>query len=288
MFNFLEKPFGLYITDEYIQAVQLAGNIKNLKIKTSIRKQLPAGIVVNGEVVDGKRLAGEINALPIKTKKCFLSIPEKQIYEHIFLFPPSLPEKDIIPNLEKLISETIPTPINELKYDYSALLMGNALVVFVTAIKQVVLAKYNEVLKEYCKLQPIIFEPEYLSLLRNIPKDFNVDRSFLLVDINGDKTSWYILWGGYVFDSGTVMQELGVATKEFHEKTNHTIDEILFSGDTSKMSLVQQGIVSIINTPVTIIDKYRVGTDQYKTACGLALNGVGVKLNCEINFLKKK
>lgn len=310
MFKFIkkileDKAFGLWITDTYVQVIQVEGDVQNFKIKSYGHKPLPAGIVVNGEIHDEKKLAQNIiellkvSAPPIKGKKCYVALPENQLYEQLFFLPATLQENDLRAKLEPLISETIPIPFHELKYDYFSVLTENGWAVFVIAIKREVLAQYYEVVKHYCGLQPLIFEPESLSLLRNLPKKFSTEKSYFLMDIHGDNAYWFILWGEHVFDSGVieleafklnetvVFQDFEPAIKEFHEKTGRKIDELVLLGDKIRILLMQKDLSSIVDAPQVIIEKYRIGNDQFKIACGLALKGKGISLDSEIDFTKK-
>lgn len=313
MFDFLKNlfsapPFALYVADTYVQAVELKEENKIAVIKNFGHRQLAAGIVKNGEIINGKKLAQEIMALlneckpaPIKLKKCCIALPESQIYEIIFHLPLQLKGNEFTVILEKLIAENIPISFHELRYDYHVSVHETNQVVFVAAIRQEILLQYLEVTKYFCQLNPIYFEPEILSLLRNIPHNFTSDEGIFLLNLWDDKMFWFLLWEGVFFDSDFVlMSELSLnedilitdlqnILAIFREKTNRIVSAMVVSGESNHQAgSLRKKLESNFRIPVSMFDKYKVGEEKYKITCGLGLKFIGKEcdVGVNINFIK--
>lgn len=319
MFDFFEKlvpdnAFGLYVTDKYIQALQLKKVEKKGQVAAIGQRNIPSGTVKNGEILEERTLAKEIQILlsttkpsPIKSKKCIVAIPENQSFEHIFYLPASLKGDEFKEQLDKLVEGTIPLPFYEAKYDYSVSLHDKIQVVFVVAARRLIIAQYYEVLKKFCGLEPAIFEPESLSLLRNIPIKLGADNGTILIDIKGDKINWFSLWGTDIFDScsvakqeyenepGTLIKSLQKAVDSFKKMTARNIVNIVISGSRKDAKTLSESIKKVLNLPINVIDKCIVAPklnedadpDQFKIVSGLALKGMGIGVQIQINLLKK-
>jgi Tfp pilus assembly PilM family ATPase len=307
---FSETPFGLHITDSYIQIVQLEGEPTSPKVKVIKQKNIGSGVVKNGAVLMEKTLGDSIKTLlaeipdgAIKTKKCFITSPETKSFEHIFYLPVLLEGGEFTKNLEKMISETIPMPLYELKYDYSIAIYGKVKVVFVVAVPKIIIAQYYDVVKNQADLDPVAMEPESLSLLRNIPIKLEKDNGIIIIDLDNEKATWFVFWDDDIFDSNVISSsdtagdpnylknDIARSIKEFNELTKRTISSILLSGGVKTELESMQKLMSELGVPVSIIEKYRINlakpedNDNYKTAIGLALGGIENDL--KINLLKK-
>lgn len=316
MFEFLKKllpgkPFALYITDEFIQALQLGGSSKSPKILAGGEKEFNAGVVKDGEILQEKPLAdgikkflAELKPHPITSKKCFVAFPEAQSYEYVFHLPVEVKGKDFDVRLEKLIGETIPLPLHEVKYDYHVSVSGEMQIVFVVAIKRLIIAQYYEVIKNYCGLIPVFLEPESLSLLRNIPLNFDKVKNFFLINIRGGAIIWFSFLGKDVVDSNTI------SLNEFKEKPNLFLDDLkkartsfnnlvgadmtyaFVSGDNGIASAIKGLIESGLSIPVATVQKYRflpgiADASKFNVVSGLALKSIGFDMGLDINLLKK-
>lgn len=307
---FSETPFGLYITDNYIQIAQLDGELSAPTLKVIKQKNIASGIVKNGSVLMEKTLGDNIKTLLaeipegiIKTKKCLVASPEIKSFEHIFYLPVSLEGEDFIKNLEKMIEETIPLPLYELKYDYNVAIYGKVKVVFVVAVPKIVIAQYYDVIKNQSDLEPIGMEPESLSLLRNIPIKLEKDSGIILIDLDPGKATWFAFWDDDIYDSNVISSaetagdtdylknDIARSIKEFNELTKRNISTIFISGGVKTELESMQKLMSTLGIPISIIEKYRINlakpedNDNYKTVIGLALGGL--TNDVKINLLKK-
>ncbi len=301
------KPFGLYITDEYIQAIQFTGDKKAPTLQAIGQKQLAKGVVVNGELLNEKALAAEITQLlasttphPIKDKKCLITIPSSQCYEHIFYLPIGLNDDELKSQLDMKVKESIPLPFSEVKYDYSSHTVGKVKVVYVVAARREIIAQYYDTTKTLCGLSPEILEPESLSLLRNINVEFEANKAVILVDIHGNKISWFEMWCKSVVDSNIIEKEglfedLQKSVNTFKANTKVDVSGIYISGNANDATVLAEELKTAMRLPVKVLSQYRIAPKtpaqtnplQFKIAAGLALKGIGVDIQTEINLLKK-
>lgn len=310
------KALGIYVTDHFIQIMQLKKEGEAIVIHSVGEKIIPHGMVKNGEVMQEKELAEEITSLlpelkpyVSEEKRCICAIPESQVFEHIFYLPNKLKGDELLENLEKLIEETIPLPFYELQYSYSISLHGNVQVVFVTAVRRLIVAQYYQVLKTFAKLDPIIFEPESLSLLRNLPLNFTKDEGLVLIHLDGQKINWFTVWSGNIFDSSSVriedfkknpasfVESITQSISAFEITTKRKIMNIYIAGDLEKAPELKQSIETTIKQiPIKHIDKYKITfqpkegetMSQFKIVSGLALKGLQIDGKTKINLLTKE
>ncbi len=296
---FPQESFGLRITDQSITILQLEGKDQHLNIRASGEAKITPGTVKNGEIIKPKALSNLIKTLlvqskpkPITGRNCYLSIPEAQCYEHIFYFPSNLPESKLREELDQKVAETIPLPFFEIKYDYSKTLCGNIFVVFVVAVRREVIAQYYEVAKKYSDLNPVGFEPESLSLKRNIPIDLGKDEGTILIHIKSKKTRWYLLWKETVFDSNDTSIEKDLATdlkrstEAFSKSTKRKVSQIIISGPQKEANELMEALSKDVKLPISIIKNYKLDDANLKVVSGLALSEFEIEEG-RINLLKK-
>ncbi len=304
---FKKHKLGLYITDNYVQAIQLRGVGGRINIKGVGHKDLQSGIVQNGEIIQDKLLAKNINALletlKLKSKQCAFAIPESQSYEHIFYIDSSVKNKEFISRLEKLISEYIPMPFNEIIYDYKITDYGKISAVFVVAANKNILTKYYNLLDKLCGLKPTVFEPESISLMRNIPLNFQKDTGVILIDVQSNDLRWYLIWKNYIFDCGLternntseLVKNLNATSIAFNTTTKRQVNQVFVSGNKEEA----YRIIEIINEGMKIkaehITNYRINltgnvkfSDKYKIVSGLALHGLDSHGDNNINLVIKQ
>lgn len=306
---------GIYVTDHYIQVMELKEEGGGISVNGVGERVIPQGTVKNGEVLLEKQLAVEIASLlpelkphASEFKKCICAIPEGQVFEHIFYLSNELEGEEFKESLEKLIEETIPLPFYELQYSYSISLHGNVQVVFVAAVRRLIVAQYYQVLKTFAQLDPIIFEPESLSLLRNIPLDLSKDEGMVLVHLDGQRMNWFTVWSGNIFDSSSIkieefkknpasfVNDISQSITAFETTTKRKIMNIYIAGDLEKAPELKQAIeINIPQISLSHVDKYKIAlapregefVSQFKIVSGLALKGLHLDQGPNINFLTK-
>jgi len=317
MFEFIKKllqedAFGLHISDRQIKAIQLIKEGKEIKILSIAQKDIAAGIVKHGRVLKEQSLAKEIlllleGAYPqaIKQKHCIVSISEQQIVEQIFFLNKDLKEKEVNEQLTELIEETIPAKEHQMKYNYVETENPDSKMIFVVGTKREVLAQYYDILKTMCELKPIVIEPDYISLMRNIDFDFIKNECTLFINLIEGKINYYTIWKGYIFDSNTIevlefttnpikfINDLKQSIDTFVDESNQNIKAILFSIESMEDIKIKERIERGIGKKITLVEKYRFnpikksakGINTFKIATGLALRGIGASFETDINIL---
>lgn len=302
MLSFLDKikaafaskssTFGLNITDEYVQVLQLdsGGKVKGIG-----ERKIPVGTVVKGRLVQEKLLAKDIQTVikdsGVRGSNCVVALPESQVYEHIFYLPIEIKGEEFKKALDKLVEETIPMHFHEVKYDYKTTTHGKINVVATVAVKREIIAQYYEVIRTYADLTPVILEPASLSLLRNIPIEFAADKGTILLNIEKQSTEWFALWSKDVFDSSSVeksdistgskelIKDILNAQKSFESTTKRNITSILVSGSKAEADALVKQIAPTIKTPITVVEKLKLSEvsvegktpENFKIVAGLAL-----------------
>jgi type IV pilus assembly protein PilM len=188
---FLQKPFGLNISDFSIELVSLSGSVENPKLLALGRKELPEGIVRDGKVLKKKELEillkdliSKPNFGKIKTKKFVFSIPESKIFVYSFLIPDSK-EKNIFDLVKEKAKENFPYSLEELFLDFEV----KEKEVLIIACPKEIVDDYLAVFSD-CKISPLVIESESLSLGRALVEDQKVS---LISDI-GSKYSHFTLF----------------------------------------------------------------------------------------------
>lgn len=284
MFDFIKNLFnhgyfGIQITDSAIKVVQINDNT----INSVITHPIPQGYVKNGEITQEKLLAEEIsNTLkeadpkPITAQKCHCIIPEEQCYEQIYYFKKGIDENELKINIDHAIQESIPIPFSEIKYDYQIKEIGNTLIVFVVAVKKIIIAQYYEVLKQYCGLQPVSFEPASMSLMRNLPFNFNTEENAIIIHPIDGKIYVHAIWGNMVFDTtinsfddcknGQLVTDIINTMNSFKKNTNRYIHSIILCGNKEKNAVITQSLKAHITIPLKTVTQFRINnlniTDQ--------------------------
>ncbi len=313
---FPPKAFGLHINDQWCQAMEIDQFLNRPKIKSVEHHPLPAGLIKNGEIIDEILFAAEVKKLlekckpkAVSRKKCIIAIPESQSYEQIFYIPIETPKKELKTRLDQMVSESIPLPFHQIKYDYHLTKKDKFYVAFVVAVKKEILAQYYDVLNHHCNIKPLIAEPESISLLRNIPLKSEQQNNTLVLDIKEDKIISFSFWEKIVVDSNILSKELlntnsaqFISAIEssldlFKELTGSAITQILISGPLDQAQQLQEALKTKVDIHnLHLIDKYRLEikvsniryANEFKVVAGLALRGIGISIEPDINLLKRQ
>lgn len=319
MFEFIKnifgdknKPFGLCINDTYVRVLQLDGDSQNIRLKACAERGLTAGVVSGGKVIQEQVLAAEIKALlagakpsAIDSRDCLFALPEGQSFEHVFYLPVELRGRELKERLDILVEETIPFPFDQIHFAYSVSLHGNVQVVSVVAAKKEAVDQYVRILKNLCGLNPLVFEPSFLSLLRNVPRSFGGDKGTLLINVGERRMEWFSFWDEDVFDANVlVLNEFGdgftmliddlkKSLELFVAKTGRSISSVLVAGDAAHVPSMLEALKAL-GLPVEQLLNYRFlpvlqepgAAQKFRVVAGLALKGLGVDIKTQINLLK--
>ena len=304
MFDFVKniwssRGFALYMADDFVQVMELSNDSKTgIKIAAYNHVVLEEGIIVNGEIIKGQALAKVIKLAlsqakprPIKETKCFVVIPENQLYERVFVLPPVVPGQQDNKVIEALIKGSFPFGDFEYKYDYKILTFeNNVRYAFVVAVKRLVVAQYYETVKQFCTLKPALLEPEHSSLLRNMAslRALKSDVGTIVIDCCKNEFSWFVVYKKMVFDVTTfsiadlknneslISAELQKVADLLTQMTSKPVQAIVLSGDATNTELVKAFLININNQlPVIVNNKFAVGNESFRVIGGLGLLSIG-------------
>jgi Tfp pilus assembly PilM family ATPase len=313
MFNFFKgKPFGLVITDDTLQVIQLEERKKKLHIKAIGEKKLQKGIVKNGKIFQEKILGTLITQLlastipsPIRQKQCIVVLPETQSYEHIFYLPTDLKGTALEKMIEKKAATAIPLNFVETKYNYKVYRLFKTQVVFMVAVNRIILASYYQVLKIFCDLQPMILEPASLSLLRNIPLNFKPNQGLILIHAEAQEINWFLFWQGLIFDSNSISnkqfktepqalkEDLKKSMLFFEENTGQKITAITLSGQQGITQVLEAELKNAFEASINKSSHHRVELagseipEGFEVVLGAALKPFIKETSIPINLLKQ-
>ncbi|MFH1012477.1 MAG: hypothetical protein V1760_01895, partial [Candidatus Peregrinibacteria bacterium] len=183
-------------------------------------------------------------------------------------------------------------------------------IVFVVGVRRVIIAQYYEILKMFCGLSPVAFEPESLSLLRNLPPKWDAKQSVALVYTKENSASWFLLWNGFIFDSSTTSFTEGKGIEEalandlkksellFEKNTALKITQVIVTGKSELMPSIEKALKEKIPVPITVMQESMVplqglnigNAEAFSSACGAALKGIGLEgaVPIAINLIKKE
>ncbi|MFA5828892.1 MAG: hypothetical protein WC843_00130 [Candidatus Gracilibacteria bacterium] len=308
MFNFFKKrPFALHINDSVLQLMRISGNLENPKMEIFFSKNLTPGIVVNGEIKKNEELKVLVLELVNKAKldlknELVVSFSEMQSYENTFYYDGFVDEESILGFLYKKMGTIMPVAADQLKYDYIVYGLGDLKIVFMVAIKSDLARNYEKFLKTDCGLNPIAFEPEILSLLRNVNFPTTMTQGYVFISVRDNAINWYLMSKGLIFDSNTaninklpeLIKDLQKSIANFKGKTHQDVKNILIAGaGTEPLS----SSLKDLKIQVEAFEKYRVSTpadlqnssvNDFNILAGAALKKIpGIVKHFEINLFKK-
>jgi len=199
------KKFGLDISDNSIEVMQLAKKMGKPRLVSYGRVKLEGEVVKDGIIKKPDVLAKYIkDALasaqpkPIVAKECILSLPESKIYTHVFKFPSNLTKDQIKNSLPYEAEKVIPFTSKEIFFDFK--IIGkekNIQKVFYAATEYNVIESYNQVLKKL-EIKPAAFELESVSTARSLVKGPDKKIPVMIMDIGARSTNSSIFFNGAI------------------------------------------------------------------------------------------
>lgn len=298
------KPFGLYITDSFVQVAQLGAKNGKVEISAAGQRPLPVGTVENGEIKNKKALADEIGALlkeakpsPILEKDCIVAIPENQLFEYVFVLPATLKENELKAKIKELVTGTIPLQQNEILYRYIIETDEKNHLVHVYAAKKTVIVDYHDLIRNLCQLEARGYEPESIALTRCLSAKFTPKSGSILLYHRDEKLFWFSLIGDKAFESGIIsipttpnatgqlLTELSESALTMDQKTGVEIKEIIVPEELQAiLPDLQAGMNNAFPSTKITPEKYLLGNYHYKVSCALALKSFQPAQKLEINF----
>ncbi|MFA6099217.1 MAG: type IV pilus assembly protein PilM [Patescibacteria group bacterium] len=188
---FGKKAFGLDISDTSIEALEIKKQLGKLAVSVYARKLLEPGVVENGRILNKQKLTAALKDLVgagnFSQKNVVLSIPESKTFIHVFKMPGVISREHLGDSVMFQAEEVIPLAFDRAYHDYQIIekTPEHQSVVFVAAFKETI-DHFREAL-EVAGLNPVVFEPESVSLIRSLVHE-DTPEGVALVDI-GARTS---------------------------------------------------------------------------------------------------
>src|SRR3989338_7702610 len=106
---------GIDVSDFSVEAISLEKSLGKPKVRAYNRVILPMGAVHDGNIQDPQRLTEALencfaNATPspIRNTFCALSLPESQVFSHVFQYPTVFTRSEIRKNLLYEVEAELP------------------------------------------------------------------------------------------------------------------------------------------------------------------------------------
>ena len=129
---FSKKIIGLDFPDYSIEVAEMELHKGKTTLLSFNRTIIPSDVIKKGKIQDEdelkkivKKLLANSNPTPIETKDVAVIFPSSKVLTHIFTFPASLSEKEIIKALPFQAETVIPYTIEDIYYDYSIIIKDN-------------------------------------------------------------------------------------------------------------------------------------------------------------------
>ena len=230
MFGFSKKTFGLDISDDSIEIMELSSLDK---ISSFGRIELPLGVVEDARILKEEVLIKAIQSLidkvkpkKLSTRRVVMAIPESKVFSSFFRLPLSLKNNEIKGILENEAESKLPVKKSEVYTDFlvTSTSKGKQEIFFAAVLRETV-NNYCKLL-EKLKLTPFVFEMESFAQARAILKDgIANNNAFLILDIGARKTVLSIFNNNIIRVSAVLPRGGNNFTNQIAQKLNLTKEE---------------------------------------------------------------
>ncbi|MEY2664731.1 MAG: type 4 fimbrial biosis protein PilM, type pilus assembly protein PilM [Candidatus Parcubacteria bacterium] len=261
---------GLHISDDAVRIIQFVQGLKGLEVRKHGMRALPRGVVDAGFIKDEKALGTILKELvtELGITSVTASLPEEKMY--LFkLDVPSLNEKEIRQTIEFKLEENVPlSPADAVFYfDIvpSPVAGSGKHTVMVSVAPRKVIDTYLSVLTG-AGLTVTSFEVEARALARAfVPK--SAPDCELIVNVMNHKTGLYIVSGGVVSFTSTVLWGGALVTEAIAKEFGKTPEEAELlkrnagyhdAQDTKKVLTAVAGTVGVLQKEIEKVYSYWV------------------------------
>ena len=235
MLKFLRfNVLGIDISDFSIEVISLRRGVGKPRVSAYGRIKLPPGIVKNGKILKPTPLIENIEKLlknakpqPIKDRLCLLSLPESQIFTHVFRLPAGFDKDKIRKSILYEIERIIPLSLQESYFDFIITQKDKETQeIFYAATYKSLVHQYIEVLRE-AGLIPVAFDLESASLARALIKKTIIEKNHgtLLVDIGARTTNVGVFVNENISGSLTIPIAGDFFTKKISKGLNVSLEQ---------------------------------------------------------------
>lgn len=238
MFNFFQKPVGLYIKDHEVIAVKVKKRSEP-SLEQVVKMTLTPGVVENGIIRDEKSLIQTLRSVQaaMRSKACVVALPVSKCYTAVLEFPPGMKMEEMKQAMRERASTVIPVDASDLIHDLSVLYYAKDLkaIGFIAAFEKTIFDQYKKVL-DAAGWKQREFVLETLALLKIIPYKLGVLPYFMLCHTEHQRTFVSSVMEGRVFDgvvTPNLKEDFFNLFQSFSEQTRQLPSHVLVSGDSS-------------------------------------------------------
>lgn len=185
-----KEAFGLDISDSSIEVLQLKKEGDTSSLFAANRVKIKKGLFLDGYILRPDQLAPIIVQLmqtakprPIDTGSVVISVPESQVFTHIFRLPKEISNEEVNIILESEAPNVIPLAISDCYSTFKST-EANELEqdIFYAAIDKKIVNGYID-LVNMCGLKIEAIDMETNSLARSLVKEYNNDEVVMVADM---------------------------------------------------------------------------------------------------------
>ena len=196
--NLEPESFGLDISDLSLKIIKLSKKGDKFRISSFGETKIKPGIVKGGEIKDRKKLVAfikkalkEVKGKKINTKYVISSLPEEKSFLEVIQMP-LLSKEDLKSAVLYQAENYIPLPVEKVYLDPEIISKkSDHYEVLLVALPREIVDPYFSSLRE-AGLEPIVLEPESLSIVRALIKKEKISEPLLIIDFGASRTTFII------------------------------------------------------------------------------------------------
>jgi type IV pilus assembly protein PilM len=230
--NLEDRCFGMELSDFSVKVFQLEerGNVD--VIRSFAYKEIKPGIVDNGKIINKEKVVEIItqaikSAGPkkINTKKVICSVPESKVFLRTISIP-KIDKDEAAEAIKWEIEASIPLSVDQVYYDWQFLDQSEGKQnVLTVAVAKETIDELVGVL-EMCGLFVYGLEMESIATMRSlIPFSKNSNKSYLIVDIAAEKTSFTIVKNSIPYFTSSIPFSSSLMTDTISTAMNVSLEE---------------------------------------------------------------
>lgn len=219
------KDYFLQLTDRFVRIPSMGLDIseRNTKYLLFTQRppfeidafgeiQIPEGMIEQGEIRDENGLSGVFqswlkkSSRRVRSSYATISMPEEKSFVRVLQLP-KMKQGDLVNAIRWELEANVPIPPSELVYDYEIIEPIedhiNHIDIVITAFPRSIIESYVRVLKK-AGIKIYALELESQAIIRSLIKELSNRKSYIVVDMGRNRTSFIIFSGGAIRFTTTI------------------------------------------------------------------------------------